>query len=249
MLSIRKHTFIQHSREKENKILHSADDDDDDNDDDNTDYYQERENKNERESEGSDSSTITPPASSDLECAKIKIPSKNFLSFLQTIYLMYSNSKNGVHQTPSHSSTAGMPAYRRIIVSRLILALSRQMFKTITLTQQHNCYTEDTEASRQAARKLPTKNKNNNNPMHSQTYNKNKSNERQTTTSLIHNVSCYSLVSSAVSLIAILLRSVDFTYATTTLRRRRRGALGHTSWDSSNDAVHHPFPSIFTDQH
>lgn len=39
---------------------------------------------------------------------------------------MYSNSKNGVHQTPSHSSTAGMPAYSRIIVSRLILALSPQ---------------------------------------------------------------------------------------------------------------------------
>jgi hypothetical protein len=147
---------------------------------------------------------------------------------------MYSNSKNGVHQTPSHSSTAGMPAYSRIIVSRLILALSPQMFKTITLPQQHNCYTEDTEATRQAARKLATKNNNNNNPMHSQTYNKNKSNERQTTTSLIHNVSYYSLVSSAVSLIAILLRSVDFTYATTTMtrrrrrRRRRRGALGHT---------------------
>jgi hypothetical protein len=98
--------------------------------------------------------------------------------------------------------------------------------------------------------------------MHSQTYyNKNKSKERQTTTSLIHNVSYYSLVSSAVSLIAILLRSVDFTYATTTMRRRRRrrrrrrggggggggGALGHTRWDNSNDAVHHPFPSIFTD--
>jgi hypothetical protein len=71
---IRKHTFIQHSREKGNKILHSADDDDDDNDDDDTHYYRERENKNERESEGSDSSIITPPASSDLECAKIKIP-------------------------------------------------------------------------------------------------------------------------------------------------------------------------------
>jgi hypothetical protein len=60
--------------EKEKKILHSADDDDDDNDDDNTHYYRETENKNERESEGSDSSTITPPASSDLECAKIKFP-------------------------------------------------------------------------------------------------------------------------------------------------------------------------------
>ncbi len=162
---------------------------------------------------------------------------------------MYSNSKNGVHQTPSHSSTAGMPAYNRIIVSRLILALFPQMFKTITLPQQHNCYTEETEASRQAARKLPTKNNNNNNPMHSQTYyNKNKSKERQTTTSLIHNVSYYSLVSSAVSLIAILLRSGDFTYATTTMTRRR-GALGHTRWDTSNDAVHHPFPSIFTDEH
>lgn len=166
---------------------------------------------------------------------------------------MYSNSKNGVHQTPSHSSTAGMPAYSRIIVSRLILALFPQMFKTITLPQQHNCYTEDTEASRQAERKLPTKNNDNNNPMHSQTYNKNKkSKERQTKTSLIHNVSYYSLVSNVVSLIAILLRSVDFTYATTTMtrrRRRRRGALGHTRWDTSNDAVHHPFPSIFTDQH
>jgi hypothetical protein len=144
-----------------------------------------------------------------------------------------------------------LPAYSRIIVSRLILALFPQMFKTITLPQQHNCHTEDTESSRQAARKLPTKNNNNNNPMHSQTYNKNKkSKERQTKTSLIHNVSYYSLVSSAVSLIAILLRSVDFTYATTTMRRRRRrGALGHTRWDSSNDAVHQPFPSIFTDQH
>jgi hypothetical protein len=123
---------------KKHKSLHSADDGDDDNDDDNTHYYRETENKNERESEGSDSSTITPPASSDLERAKIKIPLKKFLSFSQPIYLMYSNSKNGVHQTPSHSSTAGMPAYSRIIVSRLMLGTlpsNVQDYNTSTATQ------------------------------------------------------------------------------------------------------------------